>query len=555
MRYKKALLILLLLLLISLPAVRDLFKPAAFTSHDLTHHIVRLIHMDKILSEGQIPPRWTGELNWGYGYPLFNFNYPLPSLLGVVFHRLGLDYIWSVKMVLAFSMIASIFTAYVLFRLMFGTLGGFLGAVFYVYAPIRFINVYVSATVGNALAFVFVPLVFWGIYGLHKRFEFKYVLGGSLGLAGLILSHNIMAMMFAPVILSFAFVLWLITKNKTAYYWRASALITLGLGMSAFFWLPVIFEKKLILYDKILENFYSAHFPTLKQLIHSPWGYGFSMPGEQDDAMSFQIGLAHIFVFLFSLLIVSKRGIKKSGFWPLYFLSWFILTIFLMLKISLFFWKNLPFLSYVQMSWRFLAITIFTASTLAGWLIKTVNYRRLWFIFLLVLVLYANRNHLRINQVFDPGEEFYLERNDTTTMAAEHLPLWITDPIPKIEPETKIEIASGSGQVTMMTTQSAYLAANVFVDKLSKIVVNQVYYPYWRIKVNHQEIDYDYRSKFARGFPIFFLKPGSYLIEAKLMETPLRLGADLISLGSIVVFVILTILNIKKQISKIHIKN
>ena len=73
--------IILLLLLVSFPAVRALLQPGCFTSHDLTHHVIRQISMDRLLSEGQFPPRWSAELNNGYGYPVFLFNYPLPTKL------------------------------------------------------------------------------------------------------------------------------------------------------------------------------------------------------------------------------------------------------------------------------------------------------------------------------------------------------------------------------------------------------------------------------------------------------------------------------------------
>ncbi len=93
---KKETLIIALLLLVSVPAVRALFLPGGFTSHDLTHHVIRQISMDKLLSEGQFPPRWSGELNEGFGYPVFLFNYPLPAIIGEGFHKLGLGFVDSV---------------------------------------------------------------------------------------------------------------------------------------------------------------------------------------------------------------------------------------------------------------------------------------------------------------------------------------------------------------------------------------------------------------------------------------------------------------------------
>ena len=129
---KKELLIICLLLLISFPAVKSLLQPGGFTSHDLTHHIVRQISMDKLLSEGQFPPRWSGDLAFGYGYPLFIFNYPLPPLIGEVFHMSGLNFLDSVKAVFFLSLITSTVGMYLFLKSLFNSkLAAILGSLFY----------------------------------------------------------------------------------------------------------------------------------------------------------------------------------------------------------------------------------------------------------------------------------------------------------------------------------------------------------------------------------------------------------------------------------------
>lgn len=126
---KKEFLLICLLLTLSFPALRALLQPGGFTSHDLTHHVIRQISMDKLLSEGQFPPRWSGELNEGFGYPVFLFNYPLPALVGEVFHKIGLGFVDSVKAVLFSSMILSLLGMYLFLRsLLKDNLTAFLGS-------------------------------------------------------------------------------------------------------------------------------------------------------------------------------------------------------------------------------------------------------------------------------------------------------------------------------------------------------------------------------------------------------------------------------------------
>jgi hypothetical protein len=489
---KRHLLIIILLICLSVPTVKDLFHSGAYTSHDLTNHIVRTIHMDKILKEGQFPPRWIGDLNYGYGYPLFLFNYPLPSIIAVGIHHLGFNYIWSVKLTFALSMVSSALFAYILFHYLFKSrAAGLTGALFYLYAPIRFLNVYVSATFGNAVAFAFVPLIFWSLLKAYRgEFDNWSLLGGSLSLAGLILSHNIMALMFIPVVAAFALLLIFLKPAKT-YLCQAGLALGLGLGLASFFLLPTLIEKKLIRYDAILPGFYKTHFPTLKQLIHSHWGYGFSHPGTEHDDMSFQIGLAHLLaVGLATVTLFFKRKHSRP-LQPisLFFLILFGLTVFFMLEISTPLWEKIPLFPYIQMPWRLLAVSIFAASALAAFLASAIKPTPLVALILIVAVLVANRNHLRINQVFDPGEEYYFNFKGTTTMASEHLPKGAQkfDNFPPAE--SKINLLQGQAQINLRQNTSTQVKAQVKAQTPVTFRFNQVYFPGWQFYLDADQVE------------------------------------------------------------------
>lgn len=549
-----------LLFLFSLPAIKDLLKPGAYTSHDLTHHIVRIIQMDKLLKEGQIPPRWAGELNYGFGYPIFLFNYPLPHFFGALFHFLGFNFVWSAKMVFLFSMVLSCFTAFVFFQELWqDKLAAFLGSIFYLYAPIRFVNVYVSATIGNALGFTFIPLIFWAILKLARKKQDRVlpVLVGALNFAFLVLSHNILALIFAPIILSFTFlVFW--QEKKLVFLKRVFVMFFLGLGLACFFWLPAVIEKKYIRYDGILQGFYKTYFPSFRQLIHSPWGYGFDHPGTEHDAMPFQIGLTHILViiltflsFLFYLLKLKNflgkhvsflkkffqathQNIERNYAMAIFFFCFFFIAIFFILRISIPIYERIYYLQYVQHPWRFLALSVFCATNLAAFLVKIAPgfFKKLCFFSLLFLVLYANRNHLRINQVFNPGEEYYLNIRGTTTMAGEHLPEWARQ-MDK-EAESKLEVVEGEAKIELERVTSAAIKAKIAVEERATLVINHFYFPGWRLFVNNQERVFEYRRKTRDGLPTFTLEKGDYHLKYILTRTAVRKVADIISLVSMI---------------------
>ncbi len=81
---KKILLPAILILFFSFLVALPYFHPGFFPTHDGGWAVVRLADMIRGLKDGQFPVRYSGFLNHGYGYALFNFDYPFPYYLGAV---------------------------------------------------------------------------------------------------------------------------------------------------------------------------------------------------------------------------------------------------------------------------------------------------------------------------------------------------------------------------------------------------------------------------------------------------------------------------------------
>jgi len=59
--------------------------------------MVRQLQFEKCIKDGQIPCRWTPDLGFGYGYPLFNFYPPFPNIVGQVFRTFSFSFVQTVK--------------------------------------------------------------------------------------------------------------------------------------------------------------------------------------------------------------------------------------------------------------------------------------------------------------------------------------------------------------------------------------------------------------------------------------------------------------------------
>ena len=133
-----------ILILLILPAFAPLVQKGYFSMHDDMQSI-RQMKMDQCLADLQFPCRWSLDLGYGYGYPLFNYYPPLPYLIGQPFRWLGFQYIDIVKIVgiLGFFLPPRPLFMYLLSKEFWGRLGGLVAAAFYTYAPYHSVDFYV----------------------------------------------------------------------------------------------------------------------------------------------------------------------------------------------------------------------------------------------------------------------------------------------------------------------------------------------------------------------------------------------------------------------------
>jgi hypothetical protein len=208
---KKVFKIILLFLLIA-PVVIPLFSPGFFVSDDGDWMVIRLSAFHQTLRTGQFPVRFLERLNHGFGYPVTNFLYPLPFYLGEAIHLLGFNFVDCIKILFIASFILGAIFMYLY--------AGLIAAVVYTYFPYRLFDVYKRGSLGEAVAFIFLPLIFYFI-------DKKKIVFAAIATAALITSHNVIAFIFLPVIFVYS-------KNLK--------LIFLALLLSAFFWLPALYD-------------------------------------------------------------------------------------------------------------------------------------------------------------------------------------------------------------------------------------------------------------------------------------------------------------------------
>lgn len=372
-----------LLLGFSLFSIGPLLMPGYhWGAQDARHSVYFLHQFDRAIQDGVLYPRWAPDFTFGYGYPFFNIYGPLSSYVGEALHLLGLSLVDAVKGVFALAALASSLAAYLWLRLYSRPPGAVLGALLYLYAPYHIANIYVRASLAETVALAFVPLCLWAFGRLYPANGaagpgLRGVLLAALSYAGLMLSSNLVALLFSPI-LGFYFLVRAWHRFDRAQPRRqlsrqswptalghglhtlvpAASGVALGLCLSAIFWLPAFLEYAHVRTDQWVGGYYEyrTHFVYLFQLLLPNWGFGASLPGP-DDGMSFQLGLAPLALAALSLLRWPRLASawRRTGL----FLSLVTLAVvFLMLPVSEPVWEAFGLVSFAQFPWRLLALTI-----------------------------------------------------------------------------------------------------------------------------------------------------------------------------------------------------
>ena len=536
---------LIVLILISIIPILDLFRPGLPLTHDGQDHVARIANFYQNLAEGNIIPRWAGNLNWGYGHPILEFLYPLPSYFASFFHLLKFTLVDSVKLVFGISFILSGLSMYIFIKeLLRDDKAAFFASALYLIAPYRFVDLYVRGAIGEHVAFIFPPLIFYFLIKLSKNNSYRYVLGGSFSLAGFILSHNATTLMFLPLILIYIFYLIFQCSNKKHFIFSSFILILLGFGLSAFFWIPAFTEGKYTLRDIVTGGGeYAGSFVIWKDFFISAWSYGGTLQ------LSKQIGIVHWAVILGSIIATYSLYKKRNKLWMvgLGSLLIFLLTLFLMTSSSNSVWQTFTILQKFQFPWRFLSVAVFLSALMGGISLSLISnkYKKVALLIFVVGLFVANRSYWHANGFLQKEENFYTGIYNSTTDTGESSPIWSVRFMEK-RPKAHLEVIDGNANIKELDRESTYHKYQVQVNKSTLFGENTLYFPGWEIKANGILQNIEFQNKDYRGIMTFNLNEGSYVVESIYKETKLRLISDIISFTALSVAILLLLFKFVK---------
>src|SRR5690348_11373513 len=104
---KSTLFFTILVCVLIIPAIFSLFHGGFFQTDDGTWMVIRFSAFYEALRSGQFPVRFLPRLNFGYGYPVADFLYPLFMYIGLPIHVVGFGFVNTIKIIFGLSVVTS----------------------------------------------------------------------------------------------------------------------------------------------------------------------------------------------------------------------------------------------------------------------------------------------------------------------------------------------------------------------------------------------------------------------------------------------------------------
>lgn len=371
-----------LILVISLLVSAPLFASGLYHAHDIYHHVFRIVATIDALKDAQIIPLIGTKLANGFGYSWNIFYPPLSALIPAVFKVLFPTYTSSLKLYIFFTIVLSGITMYrFVFAFAKSTSIAVVAAILYITAPYRLVDIYIRGAMGEVLVFVFLPIFFQGVFELLKGDKSKHYYI-TVGMAGLILSHNVSALYSALV--ASIYILFYFKDAFNIHFMRYMLQNVIYTILICLFFLVPLAEHKffgnyMVFQPEIMTSlkFVLRHTVEIYDLLFG------SFDTEKTPVV---LGLQFVIPLLMAPLIYKRINEKKdyAVILTLGLLSLFAIT-------NYFPWSIVPgVFTYIQFPWRLLMFAVFFLSIFSARVIvhffEDINYKFLiGFIFILLL--------------------------------------------------------------------------------------------------------------------------------------------------------------------------
>lgn len=353
--------ILIFAIIVSIPMLNEDFN---IYSDDGIQHIARLMGTTQSIEEEQIIPVIMSNFCNGFGYSWNIFYSPLTAFLPLVFSIFTHSFELILKLfIILVAFLSGIAMYEFVNKISKNRYAGLMTAMVYIFAPYRLTDTYIRVAISELTSFIFLPIVFHGMYNIFNSEEksIKKSLLLGLGATGLIITHSVIAMYTAI----FCFIYLLINikelKNKQVIKMLVINILLIIL-LTSFYTIPLL-EHKLSADYEVFKPGRMERTDSLIQNKIKPIQLIYTAPYN----FCFEIGLVSIIGLV--LTILAHKKIEKSAkkFYWFALISGIVCVI---MSLNFFPFEKMPaILKMLQFTFRLLEFSSFFFAALAG-----INY-------------------------------------------------------------------------------------------------------------------------------------------------------------------------------------
>ncbi len=502
-------------------------------------HLHRARALAEALRMGVLYPRWFPDFAFGYGYPVLNFYAPAFYYPPALLHLTGLDLITAARVTLAGWYALSGLAMYALLRRWLSPLPATLGATLYLAYPYRLYDLFVRGALPEFAAFLWLPLIALTTINWTRAIpknasdvsvtsRLFSAVAAALSWAGLILTHNLTALMTALAGLGMAMawtagalLRWLRgdrSEPPFASVWELTLPLVLGAALSAAYALPALVETGWVGLSTGTEVHVNAtHFATLQSLFDPSFIYRYP-EAAQPTVPTPPYAAMLLIVAALALFLPQAQG-RRTGLGIS--AAGALGALWLSTRSSAFVWNALaPVLGKLQFPWRWQTLVALALSCTLGWLLEVggqwlaahsrfAHARPLSWSIALILAAYfvlhafgelhpTPASLSAADLVPDQMWDFDMRHGQVgTTWTGEFLPRWVTEQRWAIGRDPSEAPAEAAGPPP---TSSAIQSVRVFTQRYlgerltyytstpGQLVYHVFYYPAWRVEVDGRAV-------------------------------------------------------------------
>lgn len=337
---------------------------------DAELHVFRLAELSRLVLDGSFYPRWAPNFYYGFGYPIFNYYAPLTYYLALPVTWL-FDPVVGVKVMFIAGLLGAAVGMYGFVRDNWGRPAGYVAAAVFVYAPyLQYIDPHARGVMPETFSFAVFALTLWAFDRLRRSGSASSWLAVTVGLAATVLTHNLMAMVFGGLLFGWfvwQIISWQADDGLRGRFGRYGLLaFVLGVGMAAFFWLPLVLERDAVNLSSLVgagsHYDFRNHFLTVSDLLQPSrildWG-------ASEPLYHFNLGVAQWVLGSVGVVLWFGRKVHHWRHTAFFVIALFVL-LFLMLPLSSWLWQTVPMLPFLQFPWRLLGAAAAILAILSG---------------------------------------------------------------------------------------------------------------------------------------------------------------------------------------------